>query len=199
MTCALCSLYAARPLELRVDWVLPDPRALALPWLFAALLITFTVRATGCTNALPGEDMAELREWRSALASWNATFRDQPAVDCTAPQLEYVEADEFAERCYHAACSEGPAGLCAHACTHLLRPQALVIADAGRGERYGRWVLVHESLHVLARCAGSYPDGDAVHSNPQLWGVAMSRAMSDMEREPEPGSAVGEADLGDVR
>jgi hypothetical protein len=188
MTCAFCELYAGRPFDLGLDWELvpPDPRAVALPWLFSALLVTFTVRATGCANYLPGEDMAETREWKLAVNSWNATFLDQPTGDCTAPQLEYVDTEEFADRCEHAACSDAPSGRCAHACTHLLQPQALVIADAGRGENFGRWVLVHESLHVLAQCAGRYADGDAAHSNPLLWGAAMTRAMSEMEREPVP-------------
>lgn len=184
MQCAICELYAGRPLDLGVDFVLPDPRAVALPWVFTTLLLMFTARATGCTNQLPGEDMAESREWRLAVDGWNATFLDQPTGDCLAPQLEYVEPDEFADRCEHAACSNAQAGQCAHACTHLMRPQALVVADAGRGDNYGRWVLVHESLHVLAQCAGRYADGDASHSNPLLWGEAMSHAMSEMEREP---------------
>jgi hypothetical protein len=163
--------------------VLPDPRALALPWIFGVLLASFSVRASGCTNRLPGEDMAEMREWRIAVESWSATFTEIGAEDCRAPQLEYVPADEFADRCDCEPCSEGRAGHCAHACTLLMQPQALVIADAGRGDGFGRWVLIHESLHVLAQCAGGYADGDAAHRDPRLWGLAMSRAMSLMERE----------------
>lgn len=184
MTCAFCELYAGRPFDLGLDLVLPDPRAVTLPGIFTVLLVMFTARATGCTNYLPGVDMAETREWRFAVNGWNATFVDQPTGDCIAPQLEYVEPEEFADRCAHAACSEAPMGQCAHACTHLLQPQALVLADAGRADEHGRWVLVHESLHVLAQCAGGIADGDAAHENPLLWGAAMTRAMSEMENEP---------------
>jgi len=153
----------------------------ALPWLFCAILGVFAARVSGCTNPLPGEDLANLPEWDDAIRGWNAVFGAHDASLCRAPRLEYVPPHEFAERCESAACSTGAVGRCAHACTKLLSPQALVIIDAGYADGDGRWVLLHEAFHVLARCTGGHMDGDAAHHDSRIWVDAMRAAAGPLQ------------------
>lgn len=152
-------------------------------WSSAAVAVLF-VALSGCTNPLPGQEMADMPEWRTAVEGWTANFSGRASVArvelCRAPVLQWVAADEFRMRCQHTACSVGEQGKCAHACAILTGPQAMVIVDEGQGEDFGEWVLVHESLHVLAACTSMHADGDVGHSDARMWGDTMRLAMESM-------------------
>jgi hypothetical protein len=130
-----------------------------------------------CANPVGWDSLEGTGEWVSARAAYALEVGAMTPRCERAPLVHYVEPGEFRDRCSRDPCSAGRPGACAHACAGYVGGEPVVIADVGEGPDYGPWVLVHESLHVLARCTRLHVDGDPSHVDARLWDLVFNRAM----------------------
>jgi len=147
---------------------------------YCIFALASALSVAACANPLGWDSLDGTDEWATARTAYALELGTMSPRCERGPLVVYVDPSEFRERCSRDPCSDGTPGACAHACAGFIGPDPLVIADAGQGPDYGPWVLVHESLHVLARCTRLHDDGDPMHTDVRLWDVVFTRAMQRM-------------------